>query len=493
MALYQERSISMKKFIHFIHWLVGLLVIIIVIKTLFFKSLQEYYDGAPAVDFGEESVTNLSEAVKFPTVSYSPDSPVDSIAFQGYVQFIKRRYPLIDSLLNVQIFNRFSLLYRWDGRNDTLAPVVLMAHYDVVPAGDTAGWEKNPFSGFNDGIYIWGRGTLDDKSAMVSILEAVERLLSEGFIPERTIYLSFGHDEEIGGEKGTKTIVSFLKEKGIKPEYVLDEGMAVTIGMVPMMEKPVALIGTSEKGYLSGKLSAEMPGGHSSIPEKESALVLIAKAVSSLSVKQMKTRLSGPVNDFIRYIGREMPFYARVIFANKWLFKPLLLSIYSGSASGNALVRTTTAPTIIESGVKDNVIPTKAEAVVNFRILPGETSEDVLNHIEKVINDQRVIIEPLKDFMNEPAPFSPSDAPGFKKVFRTIRQVYPEAVVAPTLTLSASDSRYFAAITGNIYRFAPLIITSEDMARVHGLNERIKIEDYLRGIRFYYMLLKNSQ
>jgi len=483
----------MQKLIQVLLWLAGIIVLVIIFKTLFFKSLQGEFELVEQPLFGQECVKNLSEAVKYSTVSYSPDSPIDTLAFMGYLEFIKKAYPLIDSLLQHEIFNKFSLLYQWRGSDTSLAPVVFMAHYDVVPPGDTSGWERGPFSGYNDGIYIWGRGTLDDKAAMISILEAVEHLLEERFVPARTIYLSFGHDEEISGERGAKTIALALKERGIKPEYVLDEGMAVTIGMVPMVKKPVALIGTSEKGYLSVRLTAEMPGGHSSTPEKESALTLIAGSVNRLNSGQMKPHLSGPVNDFIRYIGPEMPFYARVIFANKWLFQPLILNIYSGTASGNALVRTTTAPTIIHSGVKDNVIPTKAEAIVNFRILPGETSEDVVEHVRKVVNDSRVNIEVLRDFINEPAPFSPSDAFGFRMVFRSVREVYPEAIVAPTLTLSASDSRHFAVITENIYRFAPLVVTSDDMARVHGLNECTKIENYLRGIRFYYQLIKNSQ
>ncbi|NMC41986.1 MAG: peptidase dimerization domain-containing protein, partial [Bacteroidales bacterium] len=249
----------------------------------------------------------------------------------------------------------------------------------------------------------------------------------------------------------------------------------------------------SEKGYISVKLSCGMPGGHSSTPEKESALTMIAGAVDRLNKNQMKPQFSGPVNDFIRYVGPEMPFYGKVIFANKWLFRRLLLGIYTGSASGNALVRTTTAPTIIRSGVKDNVIPVTAEAVVNFRILPGQNSTDVLNHVKRTVNDERIIIEPAGGFINEPAPFSQSNTMGFRAIFKTIREIYPEAVVAPTLTLSASDSRHFSQVTNNIYRFAPLVMTSEDMARVHGLNERTMITDYLHGISFYYRLLKNSQ
>jgi carboxypeptidase PM20D1 len=482
----------MKKILQLIIWLIAMLLIVIIVKTMLFKSLQTKVEPVSITAFGAESADHLSEAIRFPTISYSGDSPVDSAAFIAYHSFIDETYPLIKSKLKKELFNKFSVLYTWQGKNLSLKPVILLAHIDVVPVGDTASWDKKPFSGENDGTYIWGRGTLDDKSEMISILEAVEKLLSEGFEPERTIYLSFGHDEEIGGTRGAARIAGSLKEKGVEAEFVLDEGMVITVGIVPMLKKPVALIGTSEKGYLSVKLAVEMAGGHSSTPEKESALIVLNNAIYNLVHKQMKAKISEPVNDFIRYIGPEMPFYAKAIFANKWILKGVLLNIYQGSGSGNALVRTTTAPTIIQAGIKDNIIPTRAEAVVNFRILPGETSSDVLDHVEKVVKDKRVKIIPFQNDLSEPVPASPSEAPAFLNIFRTLREVYPEAVVAPTMMLGSSDSKHFTILTKNIYRFAPLIINSEDMSRMHGLNERVKIEDFKRGIGFYYQLIKNS-
>jgi carboxypeptidase PM20D1 len=371
--------------------------------------------------------------------------------------------------------------------------MILLAHFDVVPPGDTTRWAKGPFSGFNDGTFIWGRGTLDDKAEMISILEVVEKLLSEGYQPDRTIYLSFGHDEEIGGLRGGRNIANALKERGVEAEYVLDEGMPVTIGIVPMIKHPVALIGTSEKGYLSVKLIVEMEGGHSSTPERESALIVLNKAVYRLVNKQMKATISAPIEDFIRYIGPEMPFYAKVIFANKWIFKSILLNIYQGTRSGNALIRTTTAPTIMQAGTKDNIIPVKAEAVINFRILPGESSSNVLEHIEKVVADKRVKIVPFEEERSEPVPVSPTEVPAFSNILLSLRQVYSEAAIAPTMMLASSDSKHFTVLTKNIYRFSPIIITLEDMARIHGLNERTKIEDFRKGIGFYYQLIKNSQ
>lgn len=390
-----------------------------------------------------------------------------------------------------ETFSCFSLLYTWEGKSTTLKPVILTAHMDVVPAVGIDSWTKPPFSGENDGTFIWGRGTLDDKAEMISILEAVERLLAENYQPERTVYLAFGHDEEINGLRGATVIASALKERGVEAEFVIDEGSFVIVGLVPMISNPVAIIGTSEKGYLSVSIAVEMEGGHSAYPEKETAITVLTKALNSVINNQMDARISEPVNDFIRYIGPEMPFYAKAIFANKWLFNGIILNIYQGSKTSNALVRTTTAPTILKAGIKDNVIPTKAEAVVNFRILPGETSEDVMGHLKTVISDERVKVSMLEGF-NEPSFVSPVDVYGFKAILKTIRQVYPDALVAPTLMIAASDSRKYIEVSKNIYNFAPIVVTSEDLARTHGINERIKIEDFTRGIGFYYLLIKNT-
>jgi len=480
----------MKRVFRILLGLIIVLLIIISIKTITFKSLQIKSEPVTLPVFGNESFENFSRAITFPTISNEINLPIDTVAFNGYLNFLVEAYPLIHSKLKKETFSVFSLLYTWEGKNTALKPVILTAHLDVVPEGETDAWTLPPFSGENDGTYIWGRGTLDDKASMISILEAVERLLAEDYQPERTIYLAFGHDEEINGLRGAAVIAAALKERGVEAEFVLDEGYAVTVGMVPMINRPVALIGTSEKGYLSVRLTVEMEGGHSAYPEKEAAITVLTEALNKIVDNQMDAKISEPLNDFMRYIGPEMPLYAKAIFANKWLFKPVILNIYQGAKTSNALVRTTTAPTIVKAGVKDNVIPTKAEAVVNFRILPGELSSDVMEHLKAVISDERVRLSMLEGF-NEPSPVSPVNVSGFETIHKTIRQVYPDAFVAPTMMLAASDSRKYIESSKNIYNFAPMIITSEDLSRTHGLNERNKIEDFLQGIGFYYLLIKN--
>jgi carboxypeptidase PM20D1 len=481
----------MKRILWILSGIIVALLIIIIIKTIAFKSMQLKAEAATLPVFGNRSASNLSKAITFPTISNAISAPVDTVAFKGYLKFISEAYPLADSMLKKETFSSFSLLYTWEGKNPALKPVILTAHMDVVPPVAAESWTKPPFSGENDGTFIWGRGTLDDKIGMISILEAVERLLSENYQPERTVYLAFGHDEEISGLRGAAFIASALKERKIDAEFVIDEGEAVTVGMIPMISSPVALVGTSEKGYLSVTLTVEKEGGHSSYPEKETAITILTMALNSVVTNQMDARISGPVNDFMRYLGPEMPFYAKAVFANKWLFKGIILNLYQGDRTSNAMVRTTTAPTILHAGIKDNIIPPKAEAVVNFRILPGETSADVMEHLKKVISDERVIIT-MHDGFNEPSPVSPVDVFGFKTILKTIRQVYPDAIVAPALVIGASDSRKYLGVCKNIYNFAPIVINSENLISIHGIDERIKIEDFNNGIGFFYLLIKNS-
>lgn len=362
---------------------------------------------------------------------------------------------------------------------------------DVVPSGDSASWQQPPFKGTIDKEFIWGRGTLDDKIAIIAILEATEKLISENYQPERTIYFAFGHDEEINGMKGAATIAALLNKRGIEAEFVLDEGLAVTNGMVPMIDKPVATVGTSEKGYLTLKLQVQMEGGHSSTPAKETAIDILSKAIERIQENPMGTELTGPVSDFMDYAGPEMPFFAKVIFANRWLFKKIITKIYEGTPAGNAAVRTTIVPVMVNSGVKENVVPQNAEAMLNCRLLPGETIEGVVKHVAKVIDDPRVKIATSGRHILA-SPVSPATTFGFSSIGKTIHQVYPDAIVSPMIMLGASDAKHYSEVSNNIYRFLPVNVTREDIARIHGLNERISKADFQKSICFYYWLIKNA-
>jgi carboxypeptidase PM20D1 len=322
---------------------------------------------------------------------------------------------------------------------------------------------------------------------LVSICESVEKLVIENFQPERTVYLVFGHDEELGG-KGAVAIAQLMKQRNIVAEMVMDEGGIITKEKIPGMKEPVALVGTSEKGYLSIELVVEIPGGHSSMPEKETAIDILTKAIVTLRSHPFEPQFSVPMQGFIKSLGPEMPFVQKMAFANPWLFKGLIIGTYDKSAPGSAMLRTTIAPTIINAGIKDNVIPTQAKATVNFRLLPGDLSEDVIDRVKKIIDNDHVKISRLDaGAMAEASAVTPMDGYGYQKVETTIKKSYPNLLSSPFLMLGATDSRHFGEVSDNIVKFSPMI----DPIGFHGIDERVSLESYQTALWFYEQLLKD--
>ena len=439
-------------------------------------------------------VQRLAEAVQLKTISFQ--SPTDSSAeeFQRFHHFLTKSFPLAHQRLTRETVNEHSLLYTWKGKDERQKPILLMAHMDVVPVdpANEKSWTHAPFSGQIADGFIWGRGAMDDKASVMGILEAVENLLKEGFAPERTIYLAFGHDEEIGGNHGAAKIAELLSSRQVELEFVLDEGMNILSGIIDGFSSPVALIGIAEKGYLSLQLTANSSGGHSSIPPADTAIGTLSRALQRLDAAPFPAKLHGPTRQLFEFLAPEMSWDKKLALANLWLFEPLVKKQLTAAPLTNAIVRTTLAPTIFNSGVKENVLPAQASAVVNLRIMPGETTADAMEHVRKVIDDPRVNLTALAIRM-EPSAVSDVESPSFKLIQRTIRETAPAAIAAPALLVGATDSRHYAALTRNIYRFLPITLRSEDTKRYHGIDERISIEDYERCVRFYAQLIRNSQ
>ncbi len=480
----------MKKVLKFVGAALLVLLVVLSGKTFLYSSKQIDVKQVQAIEIKNESWANLAKAVSFKTISCVDYALTDTSQFLQFHAFLDSAYPLIYRHLEKERHGNHALLYKWQGKNPGLKPLVLMAHQDVVPVVE-ANWEKGPFSGEIDGRYIWGRGTLDDKGSLISILEAVERLLEEDFTPERTVYLAFGDDEEVTS-KGARALAAALKSRGVEAEMVLDEGMTITSGMVPMIQEPVALVGTSEKGYLSVELTSKYPGGHSAMPEAETAISILSKAIVRITGDQPAPVFTPPMKDFLSYIGPEIPWPARIVFANQWLLGGVLKSIYTGSGPGNASVRTTTAPTMLQAGIKDNVLPAEAKATVNFRLLPGNTSEKVIARLKEVMDDDRISVTPLA-LIKEPAQVSPTRCDAFTLLHKTIRECFENTYVAPILMTASSDSYHFSEVSPHVYRFAPYVITSGDLVRIHGDNERIAIDNFKGMVNFYYRLVKNFQ
>ena len=444
----------------------------------------------PTVD-GRSVAERLGLAVQYRTISHDDPEKLDAQAFLGLHRLLKTLYPLVHTNLKLETFNEYSLLYTWEGTDPDLQPIMLISHLDVVPADEAdEGWQHPPFSGELSDGYVWGRGTLDIKCGVIGVLEAVEYLLKQDFQPERTVYLGFGHDEEVGGEQGAVAIAAALESRGVQVGSLLDEGGMVIDGFLPGVEDPVGSIGISEKGYLSLRLIVTIDGGHSSMPAQETAIGILSRAVGRLEIKPMPAHLE-VVEFMMSYLGSALPFFQRMAFANTWLFGRRLKKRLSKNNLLNASIRTTTAPTIINAGVKDNVLPAKAEAVVNFRLLPGDDLRSVYEMVLQRINDERVKVTPyLGDVLEgpsgwEPSPVADVESPHFNWLFRLVREAFPEAVVSPYLVTGGTDARHYTAVTDNAFRFTPVQINKAELQSIHAVNERLSFENCARMVGFY--------
>lgn len=436
----------------------------------------------------------LAGALRFRTVSHQDPSQLDAGEFRALHRYLADTFPRVQRALGREPVSELSLLYTWTGGDPTARPLVLLSHLDVVPveAATEPAWAEPPFAGKVSGGFVWGRGAIDDKVGVVGILEAVESLLADGFQPRHTVYLAFGHDEEVGGVHGAARIARVLAERGVQAEFVLDEGLTLTEGLVPGVTRPVALVGTAEKGYLSLELAVESEGGHSSRPPRETAVGILAAALHDLARRPLPAALAGATRQFLDFVAPETSFPYRLALANLWLFGPLVERRLAALPESDAMIRTTTAPTMLAGSVKENVLPARASAVVNFRIRPGESSDAVIAHVRAAIGDPRVRITPYGPTRSEPSPEARTDGPAFAAVARAIRETFPDAIVAPALLLGATDSRHYTTLSDDIFRFLPIYLRSEDATRPHGTNERVAVSDVESAVRFYRRLIENA-
>lgn len=462
-------------------------------RTLELHHMPEEVEPAPKTLIDSALVSrHLSQAIQIKTISKAEMFEDDCKPFLELHAWISKTFPLINEKLSRTVINDFSLLYTWAGSDSRLKPALLNAHMDVVPVDEVTRkeWKTDPFGGEIREGFVWGRGALDMKGIMVSLLESVEALLNEGYQPQRTIYLAFGHDEEIMGFKGSMKIVEYLKAKGVQLAAVLDEGGIMSLGSLSGVNSPIAFIGNSEKGYLTMKLSAEGLPGHSSRPPRQTAIGIIARAIAMMDDNPMSSRLSNFLPT-LKSIGYMLPFGLQFVVANSWLFKSLVIRQLASKQETAALLHTTHAATMIEGGIKDNVLPSSAIAKVNLRLMPGDTMEAAFAHFRKVVNDPRVKMEVDPQAGGwEASDISSTGTPAYRTLELVIRQTFNNVPTAPFVFLAATDSRHHQPICANIFKFSPYLITSDEQKSVHGINERIS-QDTLAGMAaFYYRLMK---
>lgn len=470
------------------------LVAVLLVNTFSKRSAQLAVAPLPKVTLDEQAAAQrLAAAIRFPTISNFMNPNQSADAFQALHAHMMRSFPALHAALKRETVNEHSLLYTWEGSDTSLAPIALLAHQDVVVVapGTIDDWEVPPWNGVIKDGFIWGRGTWDDKGNLYAILEAAEQSVAAGFKPKRTIYFAFGHDEEVGGTRGGKAIAELLKSRGVKLDFVLDEGLLITDGIIKGLKQPAALIGISEKGYTTLTLTASATPGHSSMPPRDTAIGMLSAALARLEDQQMPAEIRGTTAELFATLAPEMDWFNRIVLSNLWLTKPLVQRELTKSNATEAALRTTTALTIFNAGEQANVLPGRAEATVNFRLIPGDTQETVKTHVRQVIANDRIAIAG-SETDTDPAPVSPTSGASYRVLNTTIREIFPDVVVAPGLMVGATDSRYFAGVSDNVFRFMPVRTKPGDLTRFHGTNERISIENYAEMIRFYRRLMQNA-
>lgn len=469
-------------------------VVVVLVRTFQLGDTQIEPSANPQVTWDEDAmIRRFSESIRYQTISGDQGSEVDSTAFFNFLSFLRVSFPRVHNTMDDTLFNDFTPLYYWEGTDQSLDPILLMGHYDVVPidSSNIDAWTHSPFSGTIEGDYIWGRGTMDDKFTVMALLETAEYLIAEGYQPKRSIYFAFGHDEEIGGERGARAVSRHLQDNDVFLQSVLDEGGAIIEGALPV-GRPVAMVGIAEKGYLSLELVARSAGGHSSRPTKDNAVAILSEAIVKLNNNQFSERIDGAVVQMFESVASEMPFGFKVVYANRWLADGIFRNQLLSDPSTAAMIRTTIAPTILRAGVKDNVLPNEARSVVNFRILPGDTFDTVTEHVRTVIDDERVAIQRYGEIQVLPSGISNVENSGFETLQQAIMDIKQDVYVAPYLVFGATDSRHYSSISDQIYRFAPMAFAVDDISRMHGTGERVSVDSYLDSIRFYSHYIRMS-
>lgn len=484
----------MKKILFYIFIILAVVVSVGIYRANTVYVDNQYYPSVQtrkvAVD-RELVVKRFQQAIQIATISKDYPAPVTPEPFLAFHQHLTDSFPAIHDYAERTIINDYSLVYKFGGTQKDLKPVLFMGHMDVVPVDDETleKWTHAPFAGIIADDQIWGRGAIDDKSTVMALMEAMELTLKQGKQPKRTVYFAFGHDEEIGGFRGAKKIAEYFELKGVSFEFVLDEGGLILEDVIQTVEQPVAIIGVAEKGHVNIRLIAERPGGHSSMPPENTGPGILAQAIVKLEENKFPATLEY-TNIMFDEIGSFADFKTRFAMANQWLMSPLVKYSMLSAQNTAAGLRTTTAVTMLKGSSKSNILPTKATAVVNFRILPGETWESVLAQVKTIIDDPRITYEVFMN--NNPSSVSSTDSLGYQLIEQTIREFAEDALVAPYLVMSGTDSRYFYPLTDSVYRFLMIRLDPSTMGIVHGIDERISVDNYVMGIQYFYELLRKS-
>lgn len=475
--------------------LFAVFIIVTLIRAAFFKPKKNNSVKIDKVAVDEKKVAeHLSRAIQIKTVSHTDESKTDWNEFEKFRDFLEENYPNIAQNTEKEIVDGASIIYHWKGKNPDLDPIALLSHQDVVPVaeGTEGDWTHPPFDGYIDGEFIWGRGALDMKNHLICVMEAVDSLISEGFVPQRDVYLCFGHNEEVVSPEnsGAKSIMKTLKSRGIHLDSVLDEGSAlIRLDMPGLIHTYIAAIGTAEKGYVDFKITAHDKGGHTSASPRHSGMAKLANMVKDLENHQFKTRWLPFLDELFCGVGKQASYLGRVVMCNFPLFKPLVRAVMSRIGESSSMIRTVTSVSMCEGSPAPNVLPQRPSITVNFRPLQGDSVDDVEKHIKKSIRYKDIEIERMK--AKEASKFSPTDSRAFNAIKEVEEGLHPgEVATVPYLVMVGTDAYFYQDICDNILRFAPFDVSISLFKTTHATNERCPIATLGEAVIFFREYIK---
>ncbi|HEX5649854.1 MAG TPA: M20 family peptidase [Steroidobacteraceae bacterium] len=470
------------------------LVVVVAVRTWTYRPASVVAPvelaSAPAIDL-ERATAHIGEAVRIRTVSHQEAAENDVGEWDRLHAWLQATYPAAHLAMMREVVADRTLVYTWQGSDPALPAIILMAHQDVVPVtpGSEGHWKHPPFEGVIADGAVWGRGAIDDKGSLVALFESLEALATSGFVPRRTVIVVSGHDEEAGGT-GARAAAVHLRERNVRAEFALDEGYAVIDGL-PLVQRPVALIGIGEKGYATLKVTAATPGGHSSAPPPETGVETLARAVLAITGAPFPLEFSGPAADMVRGLAAHARPIVRMAVANEWLFRPLLVRQLASTPTGAASLHTTIAPTMLRGSPKENVLPQDAAAWINYRIAPQDTAADVMERARRATDGLAVKLEWEGGIAYDPAPVSSTQSEAYR-LLATLAADGGRLPVAPGLVNATTDSRHMVGVATDIYRFQPIVVALDELPMIHGTNEHLTLDNLRRLCEFYARLIATA-
>lgn len=474
--------------------LVVLFIVISLIRAVFFKEQKSANTRLEPENVNlDKYCRDLSDAIKIKTISNYDANLVDWNEFDKFHAFLEERFPLVHKTMTKTKIAEASLVFKWEGSDPSLDGIAMLAHQDVVPitAGTENDWEHEPFSGFNDGEFIWGRGAMDMKNHLIAVMECMEELIAEGYQPKRSVYICLGHNEEVvaAPDNGAKQIAAYLKEQGVHLEAVLDEGGAILpVKLGKLLDINLTGVGIAEKGSVNYKVSVNAKGGHSSQPPKHTAVGKLADVVKDIENHQFKATMPDYLKQLIARVGKNAGYPLRVVLVNATILRPLILAIMKRIPAAASLIRTCTAVTMAEGSPQFNVLPQKASVTVNFRTMPGVTIKDVEKHIRDSVKNKDIDVEFLVG--KEASNVSPTDTKAFNAIKELSEAQNSKNLVTPFLVMGGTDAYNYEPVCENIYRFAPFVADTKLLLCTHGTNERIPIACCEDAIAFFKRYVK---